>query len=404
MRYNFDEIIDRSGTNCMKWDKLEEIFGSEDIIPMWIADMDFAAPTEVVEDIKERASHPIYGYTFRSYAYYEAVKNWMSRRHGWKIEKNWVSFSPGIVSALGFIVNAFTNENDKILVQTPIYPPFKTIVSRNNRKVVESSLEVINGKYNMNFDEIERVIAEENKSEHKIKVMFLCSPHNPGGRVWEVEILEQIAEICLKNNIILVSDEVHSDYIYDGKAHKPIASINKDIERNSITCIAPSKTFNLAGLSTSAIIIPNDDFRKKFEDEVSKVDADGGNIFGSLALKSAYEKGDNWVDELQLYLERNRDYLIDYFNENIKELEVLKPEGGYLAWIDCKKLKLKGDDLRRLFHQQAKVGVSVGDRFGLDGDTHIRVNFACPLETLKEGLNRIKKGVDIRKEELGGEL
>ena len=406
MKSNFDKVIDRKGTNCSKWDNCKNVFGREDLLPMWVADTDFEAPKEAIDAMKKRLEHGIYGYTYRSESFNNAIVNWMKKRHGWDIKSEWITFSPGIVPAISMAVNTFTHPGDKVIIQTPIYPPFQSVVDRNGRIRIDNELVFIDGRYQMDIDKLEEQISLNDISytnnttnnnrgfDNRVKLLLLCNPHNPSGRVWTKEELKKIGEICLKNNIIILSDEIHSDIIYKGYKHIPIASLSKELEQKTITCIAPSKTFSLAGLSTSAIIIPNKEIRKMFNNTLQTLEVDGGNIFGSIALEAAYNYGEKWLEELLTYLEGNLNYLMKYFKEKIPAIKPIRPEATYLIWLDCSKLGLEGKDLVDFFVNEAKVGVNPGFKFGESGRTFIRLNFGCPLSILDEGLKRIEQAVN----------
>ena len=405
MENNFDKVIDRTGTNCSKWDNCKNIFGREDILPMWVADTDFEAPKEAIEAMKKRLEHGIYGYTYRPQSFNNAIINWMKKRHGWDIKNEWITFSPGIVPAISMAVNTFTHPGDKVIIQTPIYPPFQSVVERSGRTRIDNELVFIDGRYHMDIDRLEEQISlndlsytnnttnDNREFDNRVKLLLLCNPHNPSGRVWTKEELIKIGEICLKNNIIIVSDEIHSDIIYKGHKHIPIASLSKELEQNTITCIAPSKTFNLAGLSTSAIIIPNKEIRNMFNNTLETLEVDGGNIFGSIALESAYNHGEKWLEELLTYLEGNLNYLMKYFEDRIPDIKPIRPEATYLIWLDCSKLGLEGKDLVDFFVNKAKVGVNPGFKFGKSGRNFVRLNIGCPRSTLEEGLRRIEEAV-----------
>ncbi|HAZ37169.1 MAG TPA: cystathionine beta-lyase [Clostridiaceae bacterium] len=387
MKYDFDKIIDRKGTGCAKWDNLKEVFGREDILPLWVADMDFEVPKEVKEAIVKRAQHGIYGYTYRSQSFYESIISWESKRHGLNIDKGWLTFTPGVVSALSTAVLAFTEPSDSIIIQTPVYPPFYSVIRDNGRKIVENPLKEENGHYYMDFDDLEKKIND------KVKMFILCSPHNPVGRVWSKEELNRLCEICIKNNILLVCDEIHSDIVYKGFRHIPIASLNEKVAQNSITCTAPSKTFNVAGLSCSAIIIPNENIRNKFNKQLDAIHIGSSNVFGLTALEACYTYGEEWLNELLIYLEANRDFVLNFIQNEMPEVKVSKPEGTYLMWLDFRKIEKDGKKLNDLMVDKAKVGMNNGINFGSKGEGFMRLNIACPRSLLEEGLNRIKTAI-----------
>lgn len=405
MKYNFDKVIDRTGTNCSKWDLRKEVFGREDVLPMWVADTDFEAPKEVTKAMEERLKHGIYGYTYRPETFNKSIINWMKKRHGWDIEDEWIIFSPGVVPALSIAINTFTHPGDRVIIQTPIYPPFQSIVEENGRIRIDNELVLIDGRYYMDIDKLNEQIKIANSSftnntpnenrefDQRIKLLLFCNPHNPTGRVWTKEELLKIGEICLENDILIVSDEIHSDIIYKGHKHIPIASLSKELEQNTITCIAPSKTFSLAGLSTSAVIIPNKKIRDLFTNTLNKLAIGGGNIFGNIALEAAYNYGEDWLEEFLVYLEGNLNYLMKYFEERIPKIKPIQPEATYLVWLDCKELGLEGKELVDFFVNEAKVGVNPGFTFGESGSSFVRLNIGCSRSVLEEGLNRIEKAV-----------
>lgn len=408
MKYDFDRIVNRKGTNSFKWDKLMGRFGRDDIIPMWIADTEFEAPIEVINAIKMRAQHGVYGYTFRSESYYDAIKKWMKKRHGWDIESEWITFSPGIVPALSMCVTTFTQPGDKIITQTPIYPPFYSVIQQNGRILIKNELKLSKGRYIIDFDDLlEKIILKntyftsnltstKSKFDTSIKMLFLCNPHNPAGRVWTKDELLKIGEICLKNNIIIVSDDIHSDIIYQGNRYSPIASLSKELEDISITCISPGKTFSLTGMATSAIIIPNEKLREEFTRTLETLELDGGNIFGAVATEAAYKYGEDWLEHLLDYLESNLNFLMDYFQSNIPQIKPIKPEGTYLVWLDCSKLGLEGIELMDFFVNEAKLGVNPGSSFGVNSKQFVRMNIACSRKILQEALMRLKLAIESR--------
>lgn len=402
----FDEVINRKNTNSVKWDMNEEFFGREDVLAMWVADMDFKAPDEVLGAIKKRVEHGIFGYSYRSDSYLESIISWVKKRHGWNIKKEWITFSPGIVPALGVTVEAFSNIGDKILVQSPSYPPFKQTIKDNGRIVIDNKLIIKDNKYYMDLDKLHKQITIKDVSftsnsgsgkllkDAKVKMFMLCNPHNPVGRVWTKEELIKLGDVCLENNMIIVSDEIHSDIIYSDYKHIPIASLSKELEQNSITCIAPSKTFSLAGLSTSVIIIPNEKLRNEFNDILSKHRLDGGNVLGEVALEAAYTHGEKWLEDLLLYLEGNLNYLKDYLKANIPQIKPIDSEATYLVWLNCSGLKLKDRDLLDFFVEKAGIGVNPGSAFDEECLEYVRLNIACPRAILKTTLDNLKKAVD----------
>jgi len=398
MKYNFDEVIDRTKYHSVKWDELETTFGAvpKDVLPMWVADMEFRSPQPVIEAIKKAAEHGIYGYTSRSDSYYQAIIDWMERRHNWKVKKDWLAFSPGIVPALSFIIRAFTQPGDKVVVQPPVYYPFFRVIENNGCHVVNNPLKLSNKKYFMDYDDLEKKV-----NDPRVKLVILCSPHNPVGRVWQKEELVILGEICLEHNIIVVSDEIHADILFKEYKHLPFASISPAFAHNSITCTAPSKTFNLAGLQTSTIIIPNKKYYKIYNNILDSLALDENNVFGLVALEAAYRDGEEWLEQLLFYLNENLKFLMKYFKERIPKIKVIKPEGTYLVWLDCRQLGLSAKDLNNFMIKKARVALDDGRWFGTEGKGFMRINIACPRSFLEEGLKRIERA--INRENLPGD-
>lgn len=380
MKYNFDEVISRDNTACIKWDMVGEIEGKKSL-PYWIADLDFKAPVEVIEALKNRVEHGIFGYTAYSSTIIPTIKNWIWKRHEWKIEDEWICYTPGIVSAILYALECFTNVGDSIIVQSPIYPPFLQVPKENNRVVIESNMILNNGKYEIDFDDFE----EKAKGA---KLFLLSNPHNPSGRVFTKEELERLGNICVKNNVLIIADEIHSDIIYKGYKHTPIASISEKIKNITITCYSVSKTFSLAGLAASVIVIPNKEIRDKFN-EYLQIRHISVNLLGKVALEAAYEFGEDYMNQLNEYLESNRDFLVDYMSKHTPKIKPVKAEGTYLIWLDCRELNLSYEELNKFF-ENAGVKLNEGHTFGEAGKGFMRFNIGCPRETLIEGLERIE--------------
>lgn len=387
MRYDFDKVINRKNTDSMKWDYAEKRFGSKEVLPMWVADMDFEAPLPVVEAVKKRAEHGIYGYTERPESCSEAIVDWAKKRHGWDVKKEWLSFCPGVVPALSMAILAFTQPGDKVIVQSPVYYPFFNVIKNNGRYIVDNQLKLENGDYVMDFEDLEK------KIDSRVKMAILCSPHNPVGRVWSREELERFGEICLKHNIIIMSDEIHSDLVFKGFKHIPIASISEELAQNTLTCIAPSKTFNIAGLSTSLLITPNKKLRSHFNNVLENLGIEMGNIFGITAMEAAYRHGGEWLDQLIDYVESNMDFLESYTKEKIPSIKFIKPQGTYLAWLDCRGLGMDQNTLKKFMAQTARVGLNDGTVFGPGGEGFMRMNLGCPKSLLEEGLKRVENAL-----------
>ena len=388
MPYDFSKIIDRTGTNSYKYDLRDKLFGTEDIFPMWVADMDFATPDFVMNSLKDRMNHPILGYTLRSNEFNESIAEWLMYKHKWNIKEEWISFAPGVVPALNLLVLAFTHPGDKIIVQPPVYFPFFSAVKNHQRILVNNPLKLVNNRYEMDFNDLRAKIDKD------VKMLFLCSPQNPGGMVWQKDTLTELAAICLENKILLVSDEIHADLVYKGFSHIPTASLGKEILMQSITCMAPSKTFNTAGLSTSYLIIPNKQLRDRYNSTLDHVHVGAGNIFGDEALIAAYKNGREWLNELMAYLKDNLDYATSFLQEQIPKIRPITPEATYMLWLNCTGLKLNASNLNKFLIQKAKLGLSNGSLFGQDGRGFQRMNFACPRSNLEQALAGLKSAVE----------
>ncbi|CCQ93851.1 Cystathionine beta-lyase PatB [[Clostridium] ultunense Esp] len=386
--YDFDRVIDRQNTNSVKWDKLEELYGKEDLLPLWVADMDFPVPTAISEALKTRMKHGVYGYNFTSSEYYESVISWMNRRHSWHVKKEWIIFTPGVVPALSYAVRAFTKPGDKVILQSPVYHPFYNSIGDNGRHVVTNPLIYRDGKYYMDYEDLER------KIDSRTRLLFLCSPHNPVGRVWTKEELARLGQICLKNDILIISDEIHFDIIFKGYNHTVLANVSQELKENSIICTAPSKTFNIAGLQISNIIIPNKKIRERFSLELEKDHITRPNIFGAEALIAAYNESEDWLDELLEYLEENKNYFINFVENNIPQLKVIEPEGTYLVWVDCSGLNMNSEELKDFFINKCRLALNHGEMFGEEGKLFQRFNIGCPRSILEKALMRLKKGIE----------
>jgi cystathionine beta-lyase len=382
LKYNFDIIAGRQNRDSVKWGC------GEAFLPMGIADMDFDTVPEVREAIIERAKKDVFGYTELPNDYRETVAGWFERRHGWKAEEEWISISPGVVTAIIQAIRAFTHPGDRVLVQTPVYYPFFSAVARSGCETVSSPLVLFDGKYRMDFEDLERKAADE-----RVKMLILCNPHNPVGRVWTREELGRIGGICLRNNVLVIADEIHCDLVYSGNRYIPFSSVSEEFAQISITCTAPSKTFNLAGLQTSNIIIPNERLRREYSISLENIGVSRLNLFGGLACSAAYTHGEQWLEELHEYLEGNRDYAVRYIRENIPELEVVVPEGTYLLWLDFRRLGLHGPELKRFLQHETRIIFNEGFIFGEGGEGFERMNIACPRSILQEALGRIEKAV-----------
>jgi cystathionine beta-lyase len=387
MSWNFDEPPVREGTNCIKYDLREDTFGNKDVIPMWVADMDFNTPDFVIDALRKRLDHEIFGYTFRHKEYYSSISEWIRTRHNWTIENDWICFSPGIVPALNFCTLAFTEPGDKIIVQPPVYFPFFSAVESHGRILVNNQLKESEGTWEMDLNSLISSI------DGKTKMIVISNPHNPVGRVWSPGELKELAEICLKNNILILSDEIHSDLVLPGFVHTPMASLSEEIAASTITFMAPSKTFNLAGLSTSSVIISNPVHRKTFKGIVDNLHVGNGNIFGITASIAAYSAGHKWLDELLDYVDHNIDFAADYCRKMIPEIIPVVPEATYMMWLDCRKLGMTGKELQNFFVNKAGVGMNEGSTFGPGGEGFMRINLATTHQTVMQALEQIEKAV-----------
>ena len=381
---NFDEIVDRYNTNCLKYDFKEKRNKPKDVFPMWVADMDFKCPQEVVDAMKKRADHGIFGYSDIDETYFNAVHHWYSSHFDVDLKNEWLITTPGVVFALATAVKVFTKENEYVLINNPVYNPFSEVIEDNHRKVISSDLINNNGHYEIDFSDLENKIKKYN-----IKLYLLCSPHNPVGRVWTVDELDKIVEICKKYNVFIVSDEIHSDFVFEGK-HTCILKYTDYLD-NMIVCTSPSKTFNLAGLQTSNIFIPNKDIKNRFMQEVWATGYSNINIMGLVACKAAYTYGEKWLNELIEYLKGNVKLVEDYIKENIPNLTVIHPEGTYLLWIDFSKSNLSDEEVSSKLTNEAKLWVNSGIKYGKTGKGFQRFNIALPREQLKDALDKLKK-------------
>ncbi|AGB19334.1 MalY/PatB family protein [Thermoanaerobacterium thermosaccharolyticum] len=384
MNYDFNEVVDRSKSKSRKWAKeiLKKNFGREDILPMWIADMDFKCAPPIVDRMLEVSRHGIYGYTFVPDEYYSAVVSWCKRRHHWDIKKEWITFTHGTVSTLHYIVQEFCNPGDKVIVQTPGYEPFENAVKRHGAILVKNPLRLQDGKYTIDFDDLE-------KKAKDAKIMIFCSPHNPTGRVWSLEELKKVSEICLNNNVLMVVDEIHKDIILYNNEHISFTKVSKEAADNCIVCVSPNKAFNLGGLKSSYTVIPNENIRERLQRRLEINSITSPNIFAVPALIAAYTECDEWLDQLIKYIEGNFNYVKEYLEENIPYAKLIEPQATYLAWIDMRDIGKDFDQLRDLIINKAKVGVNFGTEFIDNGRGFIRMNLGCPRYIVEEAMKRI---------------
>lgn len=384
MKFNFDKIIDRTNNFSAKWSEMNKNFGTNNLLPMWVADMDFLTAPCVMEALKDRLEQGIFGYTTRPSSYNESIVNWLDNRFSWKINQEWLMFSPAVITSISLLIQNLTQKNDKIMIQEPVYSPFHSIVESNERSLVISPLvKLDDGSYVMDYEDIEAKIKD-------VKVFILCNPHNPVGRVWTREELTRLGEICLKHNVLVISDEIHSDIILKNHKHTPFASISKEFRENTITCMAPTKTFNLAGLQSSFLVISNPYYYEVMDKAFSILDIKRNNAFSLVATEAAYNYGEDWLYELIKYIEDNVDFAIDYIKNHIPQLKVKKPEGTYLLWVDFSNLNVDKKDLKNALINKGRIALSDGSSFGIGGDGYYRINLACPRSMVLEGLKRIE--------------
>lgn len=384
--YNFDELIDRTGTNTVKYDGRKTFFGNADVMPLWVADMDFRTPDFIVDAIRKRAEHEIFGYTFRAESYSQLIVNWLKRRHNWEIKPEWISFSPGVVAGLTMAIEALSKPGDGVIVQPPVYFPFFDSVKGTCREMIENPLKLENGRYYFDLEDL------KSKITPTTRLLLLSNPHNPGGMAWNEAELTALAQICLENKILIISDEIHSDLIFDGFRHTPLAGISEEIAQNCVICMAPSKTFNTAGLTTSFLVIPNKRHFVAYERVMRLPHLHMGNIFGTVALEAAYTYGDEWLAQLLQYLQGNYAFLEQFFNDNLPEVKVMKPEATYLIWIDFSALGLTDEELNQKLIDGG-VGLNRGVQFGKQGSGFMRLNIGCPRSVLQEALLLIAKSL-----------
>lgn len=388
MKYNFDEIVDRKSNFAAKYDELTLKYGKGDLIPMWVADMDFKAPQPVIDVMRERLEQGIFGYTSRPDSYYESISQWLAKRHGWKVDPKHIIHSPLVIPSINVIIQEFTKPGDKIIIQTPVYSPFFDVVNNNNRELVLNPLKLVDGNYVMDYESLEEA------AKSGAKMLLLCNPHNPVGRVWTRDELVRLGEICLKYGVRVVSDEIHSDLIYKGNKHVPFGMISEDFFKNSITCSAPSKTFNIAGLQASYVIFPTEEEKQVFDRAWTIIDIKRNNCFSLVATEAAYRNGEEWLEQLLEYLQGNVDLVNDYCEKYIPKIKPNRPEGTYLIWIDCRELGMNKDELTKFMIDEVKVAFNAGHAFGIEGEGYIRMNIACPRSIVQEVLDRLKTAID----------
>lgn len=385
MQYDFDTPIDRTHTWSIKHDFKKENGKADDILPLWVADMDFRSPDSVVEALKKAVDHGIFGYSRADESYFDAVATWYQKRHHLTLQPEWMTCTPGIVFALSIAVRAFTQEGDAVLIQPPVYHPFSRAILRNKRTLVENPLVLKDGHYEMDLEELEQKVLDEH-----VKLMILCNPHNPVGRVWTREELTALADICLRHHVYVISDEIHGDFVWQGHEQTPYASISEEACLHSMMCTAPSKTFNLAGMATSNLFIPDPEMRRKFRSELLDVGQENMNRLGLFACRAAYEGGGEWLDQLIGYLAGNLALVRDFCKNRVPQIQLVEPEGTYLAWLDCRELGMADDELMAFFSNEAKVWLDPGTHSGEQGSGFMRFNLGSSRSVIAQALDQIE--------------
>lgn len=389
MKFNFNEKVDRSKNHAAKWEEMGAKFGSNDLLPMWIADMDIKTVPEVVEAIKEKADQAIFGYVYRPASYYETAAAWCEKRFGYKIDPKTLIHSPGVVPSMNMLVKMLTKEDEKVLIQIPVYPPFAASVKTGKRTLVTNELvKDENGYYTIDFEDLEKKLSDE-----KVTLMILCNPHNPVGRVWKKEELQKIGELCVKYNVRILADEIWRDLVLPGYTHTPIASLSREIENITITCFSPTKTFNIAGLQASFAVFPREEEWKAFDNELGEMDIKRNNPFSLVGFEAAYNHGEEWLSELLVHLDGNAQYVVDFVKERLPEIKTVKPEGTYLMWLDFNGLNITPEEITDMLIKDAKVAMNDGASFGENGKGFARMNIACPRYMVEDAMARIEKAV-----------
>ena len=386
MKYEFNTIIDRHNTNSIKTDLAVRRGKPEDVLPLWVADMDFTTSPEILESLHKKVNHGIFGYSLADDAFYKAVKNWQKSEHNFDINRHYIVTTPGVVFAVATAIKAFTKKNDSIIIFTPIYYPLRDTIINNERKVITSSLIESNGKYKMDYEDFEKKIID-----NKVKLFILCSPHNPVGRVWTKEELLKLSEICLRHNVLVFSDEIHNDFIYEPNRHTVYSTLSEEVAQNCIVSTSASKTFNLAGLQFSINFIQNPNLKQKFKNEIAKTGYDEPSLMGLVATQAAYEKGKPWLIQLKKYLLENLNFLKDFLKKKLPKVRLIEPEGTFLVWLDFSAYGLQDDELDNIIVNKAKLWLDRGTMFGIEGDNFQRINIATPRKILQEALEKLEK-------------
>jgi len=385
MKYNFDEIVNRDHTNSIKYDYRKILFGKSDVIPFWVADMDFKTPDFIINALKKRLDHEIFGYTLISEELKHVIIDWLYERHQWEVKPEWITINPGVVPTLAFCVLSYTKPGDQVIVQPPVYFPFFYVIENNGRKILNNPLKLQDGRYHMDFNDLKR------KINNRTKMILLCNPHNPGGSVWKEEELDELAEICHKQQIIIISDEIHSDLMLTGHRHIPMASINTKTSDCTVTCLSSSKTFNTAGLAISYTVISNPNLRSGLSNMLNDFHLSYGNTAGLVATEAAYRHGSAWLNQMLEYVEGNIAWLAEFLKNHLPMIKMIQPEATYLVWLDFRELGLTGKELKHLLIQKAGIGFSEGTLFGFGGEGFQRMNVACPRSLIIKGMDQLKR-------------
>lgn len=388
MKYDFSQVIERNNTLSIKYDFAKERKKPSDLLSLWVADMDFPVAQEIKDALIERCNHGIFGYSEVKTPYYEVIAKWYQEKFNWPTKKQWLVKTPGVVAAIANAIRAFTNIGDAVLIQKPVYYPFFLTIEDNQRKVVNNSLVYKNGRYEMDFVDFEEKIIS-----HKVKLFVLCSPHNPVGRVWNKEELVKIGDICLKHKVIVVADEIHADFVYHGHQHQVFANLKTDYQEITVTCTAPSKTFNIAGLQVSNIFIANENLRKKFKQELKKTANADINVMGLIACQAAYSQGEDWLRQVKIYIAENLEYVKNFLRDNLPQVKLVEPEGTYLLWLDFRELNLTEEELEDLIINKAKLWLDGGTMFGTEGVGFQRINIACSQKILIQAFTQLKEAL-----------
>ncbi len=387
--YDFDKHIERRGTHCVKYDGLKSYFGREDLIPLWVADMDFATPDFIIDALRQRLEHPIFGYTLQYEGYWQSVQSWLSQHHGWQVEREWMRYIPGIVKGIGMVINSFTAPGDKIIIQPPVYHPFRLVPEHNNREVVLNPLcPTADGYYRMDFEQLESII------DDRCKLLILANPHNPVGITWDGDTLARLADIAVKHNIVVISDEIHCDMALYGNRHIPFATVSENAARCSITFGAPSKTFNIAGIVSSYCVVPNEELRARLFGWLEANEMDMATIFAMTATEAAFTKGEEWRKQMLAYVEGNIDFVEEYLKANIPQVKITKPQASFLVWMDFSALGLTHEELVAMVVGKAHLAMNDGAMFGREGEQHLRLNVGTTRKVLKQALEQLKEAIN----------